>query len=208
MPPNPACQSFIPLLSPFIDGELSPSERVNVERHINVCKDCAGRAADLRAESGLVRIGLEMAADEVDFKDFAQKVMARVTPERPPLWERVRISASEMFRYQRPVMMSSFATAVVLALVAVPLLLRDGTPVGYAGERMTVETVTTADEAKVAPVVMETQSGDAIIWLVDHESAAKPEPVPQQQSDELDVSQEAPDLSPKPEQDKPTGGEL
>ncbi|MFY0581773.1 anti-sigma factor family protein [Cystobacter fuscus] len=120
-PANPACERFIPLLSPYIDGEVSPAERINVERHLGACRDCASRAADLRAESALLRVGLEMAVDEVDFKDFTQKVMARVTPERPPLLERVRISLSEMFLYHRTAMLSSLATAAVVVLVAVPM---------------------------------------------------------------------------------------
>lgn len=160
----------MPLLSPYIDGELTPTERVNVERHLSACKECTGRTADLRAESGLLRVGLEMAVDEVDFKDFAQKVMARVTPEKPPLLERLRLSLSEMFLYQRTAMFSSLATAAVLMLVAVPLLLRDKAPVGYAAERMTVQSVRTYDEARVAPVVMEADNGSTIIWLVDQDT--------------------------------------
>src|SRR5262249_4703229 len=111
---NPACQTFIPMLSPFVDGELPPQERVTVERHLNVCRDCTARAADLRAESGLIRHGLDLAADEVDFKDFAQKVMARLTPYKPPLWERLRVSLSEMFLYQRRTMVTSLVTATAV----------------------------------------------------------------------------------------------
>ena len=138
---NPACERFIPLLSPYIDGELPPTERVVVERHLSACKQCTGRAADLRAESGLLRVGLDMAVDEVDFKDFTQKVMARVTPEKPPLLERLRLSLSEMFLYRRTVLLSSLATAAVVMLVAVPLLMREEHPFGYASERMRVKAV-------------------------------------------------------------------
>ena len=172
---NPACDTFVPLLSPYIDGELSPTERVTVERHLSACRDCTSRTADLRAESGLLRVGLEMAVDEVDFKDFAQKVMARVTPEKPPLLERLRLTLSEMFLYQRTAMLSSLATAAVLMLIALPLLLRERAPVGYAAERMTVQAVRIHDEAQVAPVVMETDNGGSIIWLVDEsEHGAQP----------------------------------
>lgn len=172
---NPACERFVPQLSPYIDGELTPAERVHVERHLSACRDCTSRTADLRAESGLLRVGLDMAVDEVDFKDFTQKVMARVTPEKPPLLERLRLTLSEMFLYQRTAMISSLATAAVLMLVALPLLLRERAPVGYAAERMTVQAVRIHDEARVAPVVMETENGGSIIWLVDEaEHGAQP----------------------------------
>ncbi|MFP2911820.1 anti-sigma factor family protein [Pyxidicoccus sp. 3LFB2] len=167
---NPACERFVPMLSPYVDGELTPAERVNVERHLSACRDCTGRAADLRAESGLLRVGLDMAVDDVDFKDFAQKVMARVTPEKPPLLERMKLALSEMFLYQRTAMISSLATAAVLVLVGLPLLLSDRAPVGYAAERMTVKSIQPYQNARVAPVVMETDNGGTIIWLVDEES--------------------------------------
>ena len=64
MATNPACQTFIPRLSPYIDGELPPAERQAVDTHLSACRDCTGRVADLRAESGLVRLGMEMLADE------------------------------------------------------------------------------------------------------------------------------------------------
>ncbi|HET9450124.1 MAG TPA: zf-HC2 domain-containing protein [Aggregicoccus sp.] len=208
---NPACTRYVPLLSPYIDGELAPAERVTVERHLAACRDCTGRTADLRAESGLVRVGLEMAADEVDFKDFAQKVMARVTPERPPLLERVRLSFSEMLRYQRTAFLSSLATAAVVLLVAIPLLTRDSAPVGYAGERMTVQAVHPHGTARVAPVVMEAEDGNAIIWLVDEQkvkAGGSGEASEESQSDELEMDGELPALQPRTKPKPQQEGEL
>jgi anti-sigma factor RsiW len=209
---NPACDRFVPLLSPYIDGELTPAERVNVERHLGACRDCTSRTADLRAESGLLRVGLDMAVDEVDFKDFAQKVMARVTPEKPPLLERLRLTLSEMFLYQRTAMISSLATAAVLVLIALPFLLRQRAPVGYAAERMTVQAVRTYEEAKVAPVVMETDNGGSIIWLVDqdthqHGGTAAQSERREEEADEQNAAH--PGEHPLPAaQPKPQGGEL
>lgn len=205
---NPACQTFVPLLSPYIDGELTPSERVTIERHLSACKDCTMRTADLRAEAGLVRIGMEMLADEVDFKDFAQQVMARVTPEKPPLWERIRLSLSEMFTYQRGPLLASLATATALLVVGLPFLFREQPPLGYAAERMMVQTVTTDEAAHVAPVVLETKSGNAIIWLVDHkheEPQTGPKVDDEAGQEELDLD---PSAHPPVDPLQPKGGEL
>jgi anti-sigma factor RsiW len=213
---NPACERFVPLLSPYIDGELSPADRVNVERHLSACRDCASRAADLRAESALLRVGLEMAVDEVDFKDFTQRVMARVTPERPPLLERLRISLSEMFLYHRTAMVSSLATAAVLALVVVPLVVnQDDVPMGYGADRMRVRAVRASEGAKVAPVVLESDDGNTIIWVVDQDTApahdaSAAEPRPGDPSDNADEGDEL-DGAPKKGPAKavpPKGGEL
>lgn len=210
---NPACERFVPMLSPYVDGELTPAERVNVERHLSACRDCTGRAADLRAESGLLRVGLDMAVDDVDFKDFALKVMARVTPEKPPLLERLKLSLSEMFLYQRTAMVSSFATAAVLALVAVPLLMRDRAPVGYAGERMTVKAIQPYQDARVAPVVMETDNGGTIIWLVDDEvqngaSSSEEDEELQEDVGGLRKGGRQPGPKPKTDVERPSGGPL
>lgn len=200
---NPACERYIPLLSPYVDGELSPGDRTHVERHLSACRDCTGRAADLRAESALLRVGLELAADEVDFRDFSQKVMARVTPERPPLLERLKLGLSETFLYQRTALVSSLATAAVLALVGLPFLLRERAPEGYGGERMTVQRVRTDEGARVAPVVMEADEGSAIIWLVDREPAAGDE----SRSDELELEPAQKPAAPAKKK-APQGGEL
>jgi hypothetical protein len=150
-----------------------------------------------------------MAVDEVDFKDFAQKVMARVTPEQPPFLERMRLTLSEMFTYQRTAMISSLATAAVLMLIALPLLLRERAPVGYAAERMTVQAVRIHDEARVAPVVMETENGGSIIWLVDEEAhgAVPAGTAPDSERDTKDA------LKPEPQRPglgapQPKGGDL
>src|SRR5512140_1011307 len=150
MAANPACKTFIPMLSPYVDGELSATDRVNVERHLAACKECTGRAADLRATSGLVRVGMDFAADEVEWKDFTQKVMAGLTPHKPPLWERLKASLSEMFLYQRGPLVASFATAMAVIAIAATLLLREGTPLGYASPRMALQRVEMTGDARVA----------------------------------------------------------
>jgi anti-sigma factor RsiW len=165
---KPQCEPFFAQLSPFVDGELSPSQREGVERHLGGCTDCTGRVADFRAESGLVRVGMELLTDSVDFSDFAQKVMAKITPERPPLWERLRISLSEMFAYQRAMMVGAAGAVAAAAVVGLVFIGRSPVAEGYANEKMALHSVATDAEAHVAPVVMETDTGDSIIWVVDH----------------------------------------
>ena len=53
MAANPACEQYLSSLSPFVDGELLPPERVVLERHLAVCPRCTGHVADLRAEVGM-----------------------------------------------------------------------------------------------------------------------------------------------------------
>lgn len=208
MAQNPACQSFIPMLSPFIDGELVPGDRQTVERHLSACKDCTGRVADLRAESGLVRLGMEMHADEADFTGFAQKVMARVTPERPPLMERLQLAVSEMFLYQRGALATAAAAVVVLVLGGLVFSRLGGSPEGYASERVIVETVTAGEAATVKPVVTQSESGNTIIWLVDQPNDRKTDKEDEDDEEEIRGSAPPPLQPPDAAQPPPTGGEL
>ena len=164
---NPAREKFLPMLSPYVDGELTPEERQLVEQHLANSKESTGQVADFRAADGLMRHALEMQADEVDWKAFADEVMSKVTPQKLPLFDRIKISFSEMFLYQRGPLVAGFAAAALAVAIAVPVTMKFSTPDGYAATKMMVQTVSTDDDAKFKPVVMETDTGDAIIWVVD-----------------------------------------
>jgi anti-sigma factor RsiW len=199
-----ACQTFWPMISAYIDTELKPAERAGLERHLSACPSCTLRASDLRAESALVRVGLDILADEADFKDFSQKVLARVTPEQPPLWERLSLWLSETFTYQRGTLVTVAATAVVVLAVATPLLLSRQVPLGYAQERLEVQAVSVDESQKleVRPVVLETDTGDAIIFLSEPEER-KPTPINEEAQEEGALEPATPVL-----EKRPNGGEL
>lgn len=195
------------MLSPFIDGELSPADRLTVERHLAACPDCTARVADLRAESGLVRVGMEMLAEEADFTGFAQRVMARITPEKPPLVERWRLAFTELVLHQRTALVAAAATVAVVVLGV--LLLARGGPTGYGAERITVENVRVDESADVAPVVLNTDDGNAIIWLVNRDKRKKDGGTDEESEEELGGPSSAP-MQPAgdPARKPPRGGEL
>src|SRR5688572_28599776 len=68
---NPARKKFEPMLSQYVDGELTPEERQQVEQHLAASKESADQVADFRAMSGLIRHATDMAADEIDWKEFS-----------------------------------------------------------------------------------------------------------------------------------------
>jgi anti-sigma factor RsiW len=163
---NPARKKFEPMLSPYVDGELSPEERQQVEQHLQANKESADQVADFRALSGLIRHTMDQAADEIDWKQFTNDVMGRVVPEKLPLFERIKISLVETFTWQRGPLFTGAALATAAAVVAV-VGFNSGGRVGYAQENLAVQTVTVEDEARVQPVVMQTKGGDSIIWVVE-----------------------------------------
>jgi len=164
---NPAREKFLPLLSPYVDGELSPEERQLLEQHLANNKESAGQVADFRAADALMRHALEMQADSVDWKAFTDDVMGKVTPEKLPLFERLRLTFSELFTYQRGPLIAGFVGATAAVAIAVPVSMKFATPEGYGATKMQVQTVSVEENATVKPVVMETDTGDAIIWVVE-----------------------------------------
>lgn len=47
------CQECVDRLQPFLDRELSEAERLQVERHLDVCGHCAN---SFRFEAGVLRV--------------------------------------------------------------------------------------------------------------------------------------------------------
>jgi hypothetical protein len=141
---------------------------------------------------------MELRADEADFTDFSQRVLARVGPHELPMWERVRLFIGETWRFQRGWLASGLAAAALVA-VAIPV----GMQLQAAGEGatglLTVRSVYVDPGAHVAPVVMTNeQTGDAIIWLVDHDDHV-PATADESSQDELPAGVE---------RRKPSGGDL
>jgi anti-sigma factor RsiW len=165
---NPARKKFEPMLSPFVDGELTPEERQQVEQHLAANKESAMQVADFRAASGLLRLTMEQQADQEDWKDFSNQVLAKLTPDKPPLFERLKTAMSEMFTYQRSMFVGAMVTAALMVTVgSLAFLMGSSKSAGYANEQLQLQTVKVDQGAHVAPVVMETENGDAIIWMVD-----------------------------------------
>ncbi len=175
---NPAREKFEPLLSPYVDGELTPEERLQVEQHLQNSKESSAQVADFRAAGAVLRHTLDVEADDVDWKQFADDVMARVTPEKLPFFERVKLTLSEMFLYQRGPLIAGFAGAALAIAVTVPVLwkLTAGAPDGYANSKVEVQTVSVEETSNIRPVVMETDQGDAIIWTLDAKDPRAPAP--------------------------------
>jgi anti-sigma factor RsiW len=196
---NPAREKFLPLLSPYVDGELSPEERRQVEQHLANSEASAREVADLRAGDALMRHALEMQADQVDWKGFTDGVMSRLTPERLPLFERLKLTFSEMLTWQRGPLLAGFAGAAAAVLIAIPVTMRLATPDGYGAARLEVQTVAVDTQANVKPVVMETDDGDAVIWVVDG---------PEKEPDKAKAPDGAPDSKAAPDDATDKKGEL
>lgn len=165
---TPGRDEILEKLSAYVDGELTPEERQQVEHALANDKVLTGLVADLRAGDALMRHSLEMQADTVDWKGFTDDVMAKVTPAKLPFLERLKLSFSEMFLYQRGPLVAGFVGAAAAVAIMVPVSMKFMTPDGYGGTQVRVTNISVEDNALVKPLVMETDNGDAIIWVVEN----------------------------------------
>src|SRR5262245_29015264 len=74
------------LLSPYLEGDLSPTERTRVESHVGACSECSAELRGLRATVALLRA---LPAPEPP-PYLASRVSARIADGegRAGLWSR------------------------------------------------------------------------------------------------------------------------
>ncbi len=179
-----ACDRFQMLLSAYADDEVSAKERAQVELHLSGCSDCRARLTDLRALSAAVAQTFASRAEEADFSRFADDVLRQVAPERPSLFERLRVAWSEILTYHRTAVLSSLATAAVTLAVAVPLAWRAASGSSPSAEVVLRELK--LEDPSVQPVILKTDDGKTLIMLVNRPESGEGETAP------LDMTKEPP----------------
>jgi anti-sigma factor RsiW len=83
------CAAVETALSPYIDGELAPRERVRVESHLAVCRRCRARLAGIRAVQADLRSIPRIAVSE----GFDARVLAAAGRPAPRAVGRVERAA-------------------------------------------------------------------------------------------------------------------
>jgi anti-sigma factor RsiW len=120
---NRRCEESVPLLGPWIDGELPAEDRAWLAEHVAGCTACATRKALLAAQRDAIRDALVRRASSADLSGLADAVLARVADERPPAPViRLRVWGEEMWRAHR-VGISAAAGLAVAASIALFALL-------------------------------------------------------------------------------------
>ena len=186
-------------LSAHLDGELSPNARVALETHLKSCPSCVARLAELSAVGEVLRRRLEAQVEARDFSGFTSAVLGRLKPYHPTLGERLAVGWEEWKRHRAGSLWGgvAVAAAMLLAVFALPQL-RNAQPVGEGSLHPSLQAVSTDEQSHIAPVVLKTEGGDAIIWLVDH---------PDRPSLSLGTDASVPDVAP-PSVERPKGGQL
>jgi len=185
---NPAT---LQLLSAYVDGELTAAERETVERALSADPRMREIERSMRGLGSAVRGLCEAEAAKVDFAGLSDRVMARVS-RRPGMLDRFREA------WRRPWLPVGGLVAVAAAAL---FILRPVSPAASV-EGVVVKSVDADSQAELRPVVLKTESGDAIIWLVEKPDASanhRATPLP---PDKPGVQ------APIPPQQRKTAGEL
>jgi hypothetical protein len=123
---NENCESLLPLLSVYVDGEATPDEAALIEAHLDTCKDCASHLAFLRATNFVMAGVPEVAPDAALFARIASATYAK-----PTLREQI---AEKVGAWLRPMpvryALGSAMAAAIAAIIVVPRFLSNEPVVG------------------------------------------------------------------------------
>jgi anti-sigma factor RsiW len=186
---NPAT---LQLLSAYVDGELTAAERETVERALVADPRLRELERSMRGLGSAVRALSEAEVTRADFSGLADRVMARVA-RRPGVLDHLRAV------WSRPWLPIGGLVAVAAGAF---FALRPVAPVGPIASGVIVQSATADSQPEFRPVVLKTETGDAIIWLVEKPDASgnhRATPLP---PDKPGVQ------APVPPQQRKTAGEL
>ena len=163
------CEESVPLLGPFLDGELLEEDRAWVAEHAAGCDACAARLTLLAAQRDAVREAVVRRAAPADLSRIADAVLARVERAPAPVL-RLRVWGTEMWRERRGRISAAAGLAVAASLAVVALLspFQSGSVKGplLADARNSGTTVEEIDFENHEGAVM--QSGQTtVIWVDD-----------------------------------------
>jgi anti-sigma factor RsiW len=155
---NPAT---LQLLSAYVDGELTAAERETVERAL--ASDPRVREIE-RSMRGLGSAVRSLSAAEVakaDFTGLTDRVMARVS-RRPGVLARLREAVRGPW----------LPVGGLIAVAALGLFILRPVATTASVDGVVVQSVTADAQPELRPVVLKTDTGDAIIWLVEKPDAS------------------------------------
>lgn len=120
-----SCSSISLLLERYFDRQATDDEKTLVERHLPICSACSETLKALEGLRTVIKNPVDAALDQETFPWIWEKIEKGIhLQEKPSWWESFRswLDLSPFLR--KKVWIPAVATAVVLALVTSPLLLK------------------------------------------------------------------------------------
>lgn len=159
-------------------GDLPAEDRAAVDWHLRGCAGCAAALADAQALGGLLRLRVDLLAEDGLPKDFTARVMAALPPSPTSLGARL----ARIWRERRSLLLGGLVLASLCAAVVLPLVLRrDRAGSSLASEMAENEAHIHKLEVQSPdshPVVFQNSEGRTVIWVVSDTEDADPAPPP------------------------------
>jgi len=141
-----------------------------VEHHLASCEESAREVEAMRRVSNGLGALMEETAEKEDWSAFSKGVLAHLTPEKLPFFQRLKIQFVESFTYQRGWILAGMS-AVVLIGLSTYIWVRPSEPVGYGRPHLSIQTVTAKAGSSLKTIVTQTETGDAVVWMVEEAQA-------------------------------------
>jgi anti-sigma factor RsiW len=167
---NRRCKESVPLIGPYLDGELADEDRTWLEEHLESCADlCRDRMALLAAQGEAIRERAAANAAGADLSRVADSVFVRIDQDRPRApFDQLAVWGSEMWRAHHGAL-SAGAGLAALACVAIAVLLappRSDVPADAAAIAAQSTSVDEVDFENAQGALL--QAGTTtVIWLSD-----------------------------------------
>ena len=163
-----SCSSISQLLERYFDRQATDEERSLVERHLPVCPTCHERLRMLEGLRKAIKVPVDEALKEETFPWVWEKIERGIRLEKKPSWQesfRSWLDLSPLLR--KKVWIPAVATAIVLALVASPLLFKKTLS---PSDRSVVEYLESQDYNVM--VYESEKTKVTVIWLFEEEESS------------------------------------
>ncbi|HYZ88583.1 MAG TPA: zf-HC2 domain-containing protein [Myxococcales bacterium] len=172
------CEETVPLLGPWLDGELLDEDRVWVEEHVSECDACGRRKALLAAARDAIRESVARRGASADLSRVADAVLARIEKDRgADNVVRLRVWATEMWRAHRSGVVAAgtlaAAACVAIAVLLSPFRAAPRHEVTLLADARPLTTLEQIDFENHEGAVM--QSGDTTVIWIDDDTPAVPQ---------------------------------
>ena len=121
-----SCSSVSRLLEKYFDQEVTDSERLLVEGHLQDCLNCRSELRSMEELRTLIKLPVEEAVQKEDFPWVWQKIEREIsrTQEKATWWRSLRSWLDVFPLFKRKVWIPAAATFVVLLVITAQIIFR------------------------------------------------------------------------------------
>jgi len=161
------CEESVPLIGPYLDGELPEEDLVWLTEHLSDCDPCTRRKNLLLAQAEALRERAAARARDVDLSGVADAVLARIDRQAPRESAPFSVWGSEMWGAHRAALSAGAGVAIAGCLaLALFLAPQRQSPVLIAQAQATGASIDEIDFENHEGIVMQ-NGATTTIWVDD-----------------------------------------